>query len=80
MKAVSVQTRWCLAWGGVEFRSLAQQSFQLVRGEQLVLCVFLIKDVVDNVASASELQLLQGRSKKFALDQCIQRERHALGM
>ncbi len=64
------------AWGRAEFRSLAQHSFQLVRGEQRVLCMRLIKDVVDSVASASKLQLLQGHSKKFALDQCIQRERH----
>jgi len=36
-----------------EFRSLAQHSSQLVRGEQGVLCMFLIKDVVDSIASAS---------------------------
>ncbi len=37
--------------------------------------MLLIKDVVDSVASASMFQLLQGHSKKFALDsldQCIQ--------
>ncbi len=36
-----------------EFRSLAQHSSQLVIGEQGVLCLLLIQDIVDSVASAS---------------------------
>ena len=65
-----------LVRGGAKFWGLAQHSFQLVRDEQRVLCMFLVKDVVDSVASASKLQMLQGHAEKFALNQCFQRERH----
>jgi hypothetical protein len=41
------------AWGGAEFGSLAQHTFQLVRGEQHVFLMFLIKDIMDCVACAS---------------------------
>ena len=51
-------------------------SFQLVGAEQRVLRMLLVKDRVDGVASASKLQLLQGHSEEFALDQCFKRERH----
>ena len=40
-------------WGGAEFGSLAQHTFQLVRGEQQVFLMFLIKDIMDCVACAS---------------------------
>ncbi len=36
--------------GGAKFSDLAQHSFQVVRDEQRVLCMFLVKDVVDSVA------------------------------
>ena len=63
-------------WGRAKFWSLAQHSFQLVRGEQHIFCMFLVKDIVDSVASASKLQLLQGHSEEFTLDQCIHGERY----
>ena len=47
-----------LVRGGAKFWGLAQHSFQLVRDEQRVLCMFLVKDVVDSVVSASKLQML----------------------
>ena len=40
-------------WGGAEFGSLAQDSFQVVGDEQRVLGVFLIEDIVDRVDRAS---------------------------
>ena len=74
---VSCNSPWLdLVRGGAKFWGLAQHSFQLVRDEQRILCMFLVKDVVDSVASASKLQLLQGHAEKFALNQCFQGERH----
>ena len=64
----------CPGWG--EILGRAQHSLQLVGDEQRVLCMFLGKDVVNSVASAWKLQLMQGYADKFALNQCFQGDRH----
>ncbi len=47
---VSCNSPWLdLVRGGAKFWGLAQHSFQLVRDEQRILCMFLVKDIVDSV-------------------------------
>ena len=55
---VSHDLRFDIGWGGAEFWSLAQHSFQRDGGKQLILAMFLVKDIVDRVARAAKLQLL----------------------
>ena len=58
---------WCWA----EFRSLAKHSSKSIGVQQLILAVFLVKDIVNRVVCAAKLQLLQRHSQDSSLDQCF---------
>ena len=56
---------WLQAFGSrEELGCLAQQLSQLVRGEQLVLRIFLINNIMDHVVDALTIMLCQRHAEK----------------